>query len=279
MIKVDTSQAQKKAKRAQKTLAEIMQQQGSLAARVHAFHNHQYTQPVSAKSDWPFGRMEKQIERDVRNAYPTKEDDNWQNKAFRVIGRELGEEPANRFWRAYKADTRQSGEDEDGDPSTHERIFDRLKGIKSTNLDKYQAWRRAKNGPLAVVAAGKRRAFLNQRQKTKGLAKAGWYAAHRLLGGRGTAVTRSSDGNAANVRKYSKQIAVPFRTFGGTSLARVRVGASRNGFTYSINNRVRHSSEAFLDHKAIPERLAERYMKIHITHTLKRKRRLWKEAA
>lgn len=274
-VVVDPSKAQRKAKRARKTIGERMHDMASLSARVAAFHAHEYTLPVAQSGNaWPFAKMAERIEEDVKSAYWTKDDDGWEWGAFELIKDSKNEGAAKDWWAEYKSGAQTSFDPDNPRVTDHEAKFDRMRGIpRSTKESEYNAIRSRHGGryprrgssaykALGMVRPERRANFIAKRKKTMGLAKAGWYAVHRGLIGRSSSIVTRGGKEEAR-RTFPPQIKQPFNRFGKTSLGGAEIKSNDSSWSFRIVNHVRYADEAFPDKlRGKVFSLIRRYIKI-----------------
>jgi len=283
-LDIDTSEAERKAKEAVRLIREKNRKAGILAARVHAYHQFQYTMPASSQGDgWRFKEMAKRIKGDVERTHGVRWEEGWQWKAYQVLQDEKDERIAKNFWSKYMADTERASRLREKTGLDHKEYFERQRVRKVPAADKYLAYRKAngykiprKPRILGLVDREKRDKLVQSRQKTMGLAKAGWFAAAKHLKG-GYKVTRGAD---TNRRVFPKQVGLPFRIFGGMSLGKAKVVAGRNGYSYVVRNKVRYANDEHVTpewgrDKAVA--LTKRYMMIQFERTMKHGK-LWRDA-
>lgn len=249
VIHVDTSVGDRKVKAVRRKMTTAMEDIASGATRHAAFTLAQYTLPKGDEGNqWKFSEMGKRIKEDIGSTYHTKDDDDWQNRAYRMIQDHLSEERAKRWWQSYK----KGGSNEDG-ALDYETEFDKMRGIpRKTNEQEYLAYRKQHNNSMPVKGSGshrslgfvtqdKRNAFIKKRKKTMGLAKAGWYAVFKISGGR----VRRKQSKAEGKETWPKEINTPFRIFGGVSLGTLVTTFPATGFHVLMTNKVRYADEAF----------------------------------
>ena len=156
----------------------------------------------------PFGMREggadvlkSRIEADISRLFPT-EDSPW--RIFELI-KQQSEKLALAYWHAHKS----------GDERAKVNILRRAKVPRGLNAgDHQQARKKGKvpgnAEPISLAPPGRLGAYIRQRQKKAGLAKAGWYAAATALGGR---VRTRSASTGKSVQRFPKYV----RTLGKTS--------------------------------------------------------------
>lgn len=280
VVHVDTSVADGKVKAVRRKMTTAMEDIASESTRHAAFTLTQYTLPKGDKGNqWKFTKMEKRIKEDIGSTYHTKGDDGWQNRAYQMIQNHLSEERAKRWWQSYK----KGGSNEDG-ALDYETEFDKMRGIpRKTNEPEYLSYRKqnhnkmpvkgsAKHRSLGFVTTDKRNAFIKKRNKTMGLAKAGWYAVFKISGGR----VRRKQSEAQGKETWPKEINTPFRIFGGVSLGSLNTTFPATGFRVLMTNKVRYADEAI--NESLKNRACDiigRHLKMMADLRLKHGR-LWK---
>lgn len=256
----DTRKADRKIAEFKPRLRSAMENNARLTGRMAAFYCQQYTLPTDNKGGrWNFKKMEGRINADIENTYATKDDNGWEGAAYHLIMAHMSEEAAKSWYADFKRNPGGSFDPENPQNSAvdYETKFDRMRAIPRKVDDKeYLAYRKGNNYEvpgkrksghklLGFVTPEKRKAFQNRRQKTKGLAKAGWKACFHALGGRGIGTETGLTGEKV---QWPKEIGVPYRLFGGASLGTGTARATSQGFEGSVTNHVRHMDVAFPDH-------------------------------
>ena len=288
-VTIDTTVAQKKAQNAKRSLGERFEAMGNLAARVAAYHMHQYTLPVSRSDQaWPFKKMGERIEADVKSVYWSKEDDGWQWGAYELIEDSKGKEAADEWWSKYRSGNQSGFDPENPEKLDYEDEFDRMRrGIpRSINESRYQSLRKRHNGQmprrgsndyeaLGFVKQNTRNNFIKKRKRRMGLAKAGWFAVFLGLAHKNTIKVTGGKSEHAN-RRFPREIRKPFNLFGGLSLGAANILGTEKGYKFMIHNKVRYADEA------IPETLfdkalavTKRYIEIQLDQQLKHGK-LWR---
>jgi len=281
-VRVDTSGATKKSKKIERGIQQEFYNVSKLASKMAAFFCQQYTLPAGTKSnDWPFQKMSQRITDDISTAYVTKDDANWEGKAFLMIEELKGKERADAWWwkfktREFNPDASPNFNPDKPDAGMQYEVeFDTMRfptgsGTKTASESKYLAYRKKNNyriprgkedgrRVLGVTSSSARQNLINKRQRAKGLAKAGWKACFHSAGGTGL-----NAGEMGGVkRKWPSQISVPYSKFGKMSLGSTGLQYTSKGFRAILRNKVDYMDEAFPDHmRDIAAKWTNRYMKI-----------------
>lgn len=203
-MEIQNERLRKKVKKFEENVYKTLPQDLRLAGKRTAFYYMEYTTPVSTKANqWPMKNFNERVANDVKKVYATKSDDRWKSSAYELIKSGYGEAKAAEFWHAVRTNTQENFDPEIGEGrNTAEAMFDKLRNSSVSKIkkkpdnaaykairDKYSVVRRktlqlSKDAPVdGFLIDSRRDAFIKSRQKTIGLAKAGWYAADSALGG------------------------------------------------------------------------------------------------
>ena len=254
-LKIDDKRLQDRVKASGQRINKGMALDLRLSAKRAAFYCMEYTLPVSnGANPWPVDNFRARVEDDVKRAYPSKADPNWQSSAYKLIKDKYPEEAAKEFWNAYKSGAQSNFNPDAPDVLDYEQQFDRMRKVnrkieptayadlrKRRTITRKRARQLAPDvAPLAFVSDGTRRAFIRKRQDTIGLAKAGWYAVDSTLGGQRNFKRAGNEAGRfiwpAQLRKLQSKF--------GRGIGSGVVQPTANGGTWSINNAVRYSDEA-----------------------------------
>lgn len=271
-VKVDTSQLKAKTRSIETGITKEFNIVSKLASKRAAFFCQQYTLPAATKgNDWPFKKMSGRIESDVKTAYGSKSDDGWESKAYKVIEEYKGQYQANEWWHLYKTRGQSSFDSDNPAVLDHETRFDRMRfkgGIRVAKEAKYLEYRKKNNYSLprgrearvlGITTDQSRQSLIKKREKTKGLAKAGWKACFHSAGGRGLDAGEMGGKKA----KWPEQLKVPYSKFGKMSLGSTSLQYTPKGFRSILRNKVDYMDDAFPDHmRDIAAKWTSRYMKI-----------------
>tara|TARA_R110001632_G_scaffold140699_1_gene256756 strand:+ start:6208 stop:7083 length:876 start_codon:yes stop_codon:yes gene_type:complete len=271
-VRVDTTGAKKKTKSIERGITREFGIVSKLASKRAAFFCQQYTLPAATKSnDWPFQKMSERIKEDVEAAYGSKSDYHWEWKAYKVIEEYKGKEKANEWWQLFRTGDQSSLDVDNPGKRDHETKFDRMRfpsGVRTANEKKYIEYRKKNNYKiprgrsakvLGVTQEQSRNSLITKRQKTKGLAKAGWKACFHSAGGRGLDAGKMG----GTSRKWPSQLKVPYSKFGKMALGSTSIKHTQKGFRSVLRNEVDYMDEAFPDHmRDIAAKWTNRYMKI-----------------
>ena len=163
-------------------------------------------------------KLRGRIESDIKRLFPTTENQ-WQ--VYEMI-KKSNEKLALAYGHSVKS----------GDDEAVVRILRRAKLPRGIDKGGHQAARKSGKvpgnaQPLALVTAGRRTAYVRQRMRKAGLAKAGWYKAARALGGRVRTRSRSTGKSIERFPKYVRALAktsgIGGASFTGGVRARARI--------------------------------------------------------
>jgi len=255
-VAVDTTNAKKKAKSIHSQFRSMWAQNARTVGKKAAFTCYEYT----------YIAKEKAIEEDVKTAYATKTEDNWEGKAFKIIQEHKGEKRAKQWWNAYKKEVGGTSEREDLSNLGYEQQFDRMRfppGVRAAKEDKYLAFRKENNKKIpraiGIVSDSSRASLIKKRKATRGLAQIAWKAAYYALGGRGNTVSVMG----ARPREWPKSLLKVYNKFGKDNLGGASVHLTGNGFRVTLENHVRYMDTAFEEWgRSRATRVVEKYMKI-----------------
>ncbi len=234
-----------------------------------------YTAPTGKGTDAiPMGPMKSRIREDVGFAYAVKGDPNWEYAAYGLIENSYGKDKANEWYHDFKSRTQTNIDPNNPGKLDAEEKFDKMRKIprkvderayntirRSGGDWRYPALSKGKAHPwLGIVSRDKREKLIKSRNKTIGLAKAGWLACFRLIGGRGFQGGKAGYGKQAN---WPKELKVPYALFGGTALGSVKGGVTKDGCKVTMTSNVRYADDALIPGaESRVLRLTESYMKM-----------------
>lgn len=237
-----------------------------------SYYLQQYTLPADSKGKrWNFERMRFRIADDIGATFATKEDAHWQGAAFQLIKEHMSEQKAKDWYHSYRSGDQSSFSSESPELMDYETKFDRMRKIpRQAREEEYLKYRKSNNYKvpnsgqpshkwLGFVTPDKRNALNKKRQKTKGLAKAGWKACFHAAGGRGLTVGQGEKTKG----HWPPEIKVPYRIFGGRSLGTAVLSSEPSGYRGRLTNHVDYMGEALPLHmKDIAARWTEKYMRM-----------------
>jgi len=255
-VTVDTTNAKKKAKSIHSQFRSMWAMNARTAGKMASYFCHEYT----------YIAKESTIEEDVRKAYPTKADDNWEGKAFKIIEEHKGEKRAKQWWNAYKKEVGSTSEREDLSNLGYEQKFDQMRfppGVRTAKEEKYLAFLKANNKKIphaiGIASENSRAVLMKKRKGTRGLAQIAWKAAYYALGGKGNTVSEMG----TRQRKWPKELIKVYNKFGKDSLGGASVQITEGSFHVTLQNRVRYMDTAFEEWgRSRVNVLTEKYMKI-----------------
>jgi hypothetical protein len=139
-------------------------------------------------------KLKNRIAADIKRIFPSKDNG---SRIYEYLIKE-DERLAKAFWAAYKS----------GDEKAQARILRRAKIPRGIDPAAHQAAREkgkvsADSKPISFSTDTRLNAYIRRSQKKAGLAKAGWAAAAKALGGR---VRTRAVGNGKSVEKFPKYI-------------------------------------------------------------------------
>jgi len=279
-VRVQNERLKKKAKKFEENVYKTLPNDLRLAGKRSAFYFMEYTTPVSTKANqWPMKAFNERVHADVKKAYPTKSDDRWKSSAYELIKAGYGEAKAGEFWHAVKSNSQDNFNPETGEGrNTAETIFDKIRNSSVSKIkkkpdnaaykalrDKHSIVRRRTlqlskdTPPDGFLIDSRRDAFVKSRQKTIGLAKAGWYAADSKLGGqKNYTKARAEEGKFVWPQPLRKLM-----NLFGAGIGSGFVSTSGAYGRFEITNHVRYIWEALPDHlKEAAEKQSRNAMRI-----------------
>lgn len=197
-----------------------------------------YTFPLGLK-DGDGKKLQERVKNEIMQLFPSLGDG--QVGAVRIYGLLESSSPqvAKAFWNAYKSGDQQAME---------AAMATRVRGLpRKLNPSKHKSLRTGKYGrvlrgakPVAVVRKSARDNYIKKQQRKAGMAKAGWLAAAKGLGGR----VRRGGGRSGGTNET-------FPAWVRKAGARRKLGGAtvRNGngvLRIALRNAVRHADEALL---------------------------------
>jgi hypothetical protein len=239
----------------------------------------QYTKPVSSSShDWPTKGMNEMIHQDASNAYKVRGEYGFGSAAYQLIKNSYGKDKADAWYRDFMSSGKDTSENFDRAQRDDAMVqFEKLRKIpRKVDETRYNdirrmggGWRypkpeRGKEHPwLGVVTQDKRDKLEKSRRRSVGLAKAGWFATFKILGGRGLKGGKAGYGDRTAQTEWPSQIKVPYKLFGGMNIGGVQGGITKSGFRVTLNNKIRYADDAFIpDARSRVSKLVETYMKM-----------------
>ena len=234
----------------------------TLSAKRTAFYLMEYTLPISTRGkELPIEPLKSRIETDINKAFPSMSDRDWEYPAQRLINDFVSEKRANEFMYNYKSrgweNPKESFNPDTGEYSasitaTPEEDFKRIRGVPKRIDDKgYANLKRTKSinlktgrklpketRPLAMVDSSRRGNYIKKRQKNAGLAKTGWWAAAKSLGGQMNYTASKSEAGRFVWPSALGQIARRISGLGSSTKS-----LSNNGGNVTITSRVSYADE------------------------------------
>lgn len=277
-MEIQNERLRKKVKKFEENVYKTLPQDLRLAGKRTAFYYMEYTTPVSTKANqWPMKNFNERVANDVRKVYPTKSDSNWKRSAYWLIKNAYGEgEKSEQYRRAWFEETKNGGANTEIE--SPEVIFDRIRNSSVSKIkkkpdnaaykairDKYSVVRRktlqlSKKAPAdGFLIDSRRDAFIKSRQKTIGLAKAGWYAADSALGGQKNYTKAKAEEGRFVWPGQLRRLVGLF----GKGIGKGFVSTSGAYGRFEITNSVRYIWEALPDHlKEAAEKQSRNAMRI-----------------
>ena len=279
-MEVENTRLRKKAKKFEENVYKTLPLDLRLAGKRTAFYYMEYTTPVSTKGNpWPMLPFEERVAGDVAKVYPTKSDDRWKSSAYELIKAGYGEGKASEFWHAVKSNAQDNFNAETGEGrNTSEAIFDKIRNSSVSKIkkkpdnaaykairDKYSVVRKkvlqlSKDAPPdGFLVDSRRDSFIQDRRKTIGLAKAGWYAADSSLGGQKNYTKATAQEGKFVWPTACRRLMSRF----GSGIGKGFVSTSGAYGRFEITNSVRYIYDAMPDHlKEIAEKQSRNAMRI-----------------
>jgi hypothetical protein len=207
--------------------------------------------------------MESRIKVDIGNAYKSKGDKGWEKAAYGLIRDNYNEKKADAWYAEYKS----------GNQTMAIEQFDKFRKIpKRVSENTYNDARRGQperrypkqksnnHRWLGIALPESIATLAAKRKKTMGLAKSGWFACFKKLGGRGMKAGKAGWGEQAT---FPNELKSPYNKFGKESLGSVTVTITPKGYRATLTNKVKYADDAFTPGlRSKVSDLTKKYMKM-----------------
>jgi len=265
-MKIDTTKVDQGIKAFRRSMIENQRTLGRQAGNHMAYRMHVWTNPVSTMAEkWPVKQTKERIAKDVKRAFPSWDDADWERQAYSLIEDKKGRPVANKFWTQYKISQKapsekfdiESGEYDVGDFGDDpvkllKKAKRHLAGMKKTDASKYMAARKPMQGrmfgksfrPLAMVSKDKQENFSAKQQMRAGLAKAAWRIPAKMIDKQNSG-KRSQIGRTGQYRiSWPKEANQPIAAAKATGAGSASIVAIEDSVYVKIANRIRYADQA-----------------------------------